>query len=78
MELTDHVPLDVYERVSSRVQVRATITSHHLWMTTEDAEQDVFCFCKPVAKVCSKVHVIMPRNSSVPSYVASCVVLLIP
>lgn len=30
--------------------VRATITAHHLWMTTENAEQDVFSFCKPVAK----------------------------
>ncbi|KAL9027780.1 MAG: hypothetical protein Q9196_003743 [Gyalolechia fulgens] len=30
--------------------VKATITAHHLWVTTVDAEEDVFSFCKPVAK----------------------------
>ncbi|KAL8834081.1 MAG: hypothetical protein Q9170_003937 [Blastenia crenularia] len=30
--------------------VRATITAHHLWATTENAEKDVFSFCKPIAK----------------------------
>ena len=30
--------------------VAATITAHHLFMTTENAEQDVHCFCKPIAK----------------------------
>lgn len=30
--------------------VKATITAHHLWVTTEDAEQDAFSFCKPIAK----------------------------
>ncbi|KAL8934285.1 MAG: hypothetical protein Q9216_005984 [Gyalolechia sp. 2 TL-2023] len=30
--------------------VKATITAHHLWVTTDDAEQDVFSFCKPIAK----------------------------
>lgn len=35
--------------------MKATITAHHLWMTTEDAEKDVFSFCKPVAKVYPQV-----------------------
>ena len=30
--------------------VAATITAHHLFMTTENAEQDVYNFCKPIAK----------------------------
>ncbi|KAI4171426.1 MAG: hypothetical protein LQ343_004282 [Gyalolechia ehrenbergii] len=30
--------------------VKATITAHHLWVTTNDAEQNVFSFCKPIAK----------------------------
>ncbi|KAL9032651.1 MAG: hypothetical protein Q9180_006380 [Flavoplaca navasiana] len=30
--------------------VAATITAHHLFMTTENAEQDVHSFCKPIAK----------------------------
>ncbi|KAL8920958.1 MAG: hypothetical protein Q9208_005984 [Pyrenodesmia sp. 3 TL-2023] len=30
--------------------VRGTITAHHLWVTTEDAEHDVYSFCKPIAK----------------------------
>ncbi|KAL8901682.1 MAG: hypothetical protein Q9207_005083 [Kuettlingeria erythrocarpa] len=30
--------------------VRGTITAHHLWVTTEDTEQDVHSFCKPIAK----------------------------
>ncbi|KAL9015307.1 MAG: hypothetical protein Q9173_000105 [Seirophora scorigena] len=30
--------------------VRGTITAHHLWGTIEDAENDVFNFCKPIMK----------------------------
>ncbi|KAL8803402.1 MAG: hypothetical protein Q9182_003200 [Xanthomendoza sp. 2 TL-2023] len=30
--------------------VAATITAHHLWSTTENAEQDAHSFCKPIAK----------------------------
>ncbi|KAL6716716.1 dihydroorotase [Lecanora helva] len=30
--------------------VAGTITAHHLWVTNEDATQDAFSFCKPVAK----------------------------
>ncbi|KAL8750266.1 MAG: hypothetical protein Q9199_007179 [Rusavskia elegans] len=30
--------------------VAATITAHHLFITTENAEQDVYNFCKPIAK----------------------------
>lgn len=30
--------------------VRGTITAHHLWGTIEDAERDVFNFCKPIMK----------------------------
>lgn len=30
--------------------MRGTITAHHLWGTIEDAERDVFNFCKPVMK----------------------------
>lgn len=30
--------------------VQGTITAHHLWDTIEDAERDVFNFCKPVMK----------------------------
>lgn len=30
--------------------VAGTITAHHLWMTTETAEQDPHSFCKPIAK----------------------------
>lgn len=40
--------IDAVRRCGAKV--KATITAHHLWMTTEDAEQDVFSFCKPVAK----------------------------
>ncbi|KAI4128824.1 MAG: hypothetical protein LQ338_002524 [Usnochroma carphineum] len=30
--------------------VKGTITAHHLWATTEEAEQDIYSFCKPIAK----------------------------
>lgn len=32
------------------LNVRGTITAHHLWGTIEDAERDVFNFCKPIMK----------------------------
>ncbi|KAL8732626.1 MAG: hypothetical protein Q9166_002601 [cf. Caloplaca sp. 2 TL-2023] len=30
--------------------VAATVTAHHMWMTTENAEENVHNFCKPIAK----------------------------
>ena len=32
------------------LNVRGTITAHHLWGTIEDAERDVFNLCKPIMK----------------------------